>query len=48
MKKDEPKPKPSPNRRQDEIYFSSIPVFGQDRKKLKEELDNIVTRKEGK
>jgi hypothetical protein len=48
MKKDEQKPKQSPNRRQDEIYFSSIPVFYQDQKKMKEDLDNIVRRKEGK
>lgn len=48
MKKDEPKNKQTSNRRQDEIYFSSIPVFYMEQKQLKQELDNIVLRKEGR
>lgn len=48
MKTDRQKPQTSPTRRQDEIYFSSLPLFSMDKKKLKEELDNIVLRKEGK
>ncbi len=36
------------DKRQDELFFSSLPMFSMDQKKLKEELDNIVRKKEGK
>ncbi len=32
--------------KQDEIFFLSLPMFYQEQKKLKEELNNIVLNKE--
>jgi hypothetical protein len=39
-------PKQMCDTKQDEIFFLSLPMFYQEQKKLKEELNNIVLNKE--
>ena len=46
MKEKEKTPKQMGDRKQDELYFSSLPMFYQEQKQLKEELNKIVLNKE--
>lgn len=46
MKEKEKNPKQMGDRKQDELYFSSLPMFYQEQKQLKEELNKIVLNKE--
>jgi hypothetical protein len=48
MKNGNEKPKPKVDRKQDELFFHSLPMFYHQQKQLKEELESIVRKKEGK